>query len=160
MDKVGMKVRFTYGIEEERVLDSIEGFRDIYSNCRGTERRLRGVEARGDACSSGKESSNRRVVRTEAVLGGGWRERRREMGENATFEDFRGGTEEGDGAVGGRDGSRFTGFRDWQNDGLFPDGRHFRLTNRQVKEMSEKRYSPTPKVFKMDHCNRIRTSRS
>ena len=66
----------------------------------------------GDAGNSGKKCGGGGVLWAEAVLGRGGGERGREKGKNTAFEDFRGGTEKGDGAVGSREGGGFVRFRD------------------------------------------------
>ena len=63
-----MKIGVADGIQQERVLDGIESFRDVYGDSRCTERWFRSVEARGDASDGRKESSTGRVVRAETVL--------------------------------------------------------------------------------------------
>ena len=94
------------------------------------------------------------------MLGGGGGERRSEEGEEESFEDFRGRAEEGDGTVRGGDQGGFTGFRDRDYVGLFPDGGEVRVLDREIKERSEERGGASTKMLQVNHCHVVGTGGS
>ena len=85
---------------------------------------------------SGKESGGGGVAWAEAVLGRGGGEGGEE-GQDTAFKNLRGGAKERDGAVGSRDGGRFIGFRDREDEGLLPNRGEVRRLEGMVKEEGE-----------------------
>ena len=81
----------------------------------------------------GEEGGNGGMVRGETVLGGRVRKRGGKEREKKTFEDFRGGTKEGNGAVRGRKGGVFTGFGDGEDQRVLPNCRKIAMLDSEVK---------------------------
>ena len=117
-------------IQEEAVLDCIKCLADIDGDRGSAERRFLLVEASCDASDGRKESSDGGVLGAKTVLGAGRGERRRQERENKTFKNLRGRAKEGDGAVRSRVQGGFTGLRDGNDKGLFPDRGEARGFNR------------------------------
>ena len=138
MDQIRVKVGAADHFQEKAVLDGIEGLADVDSDRGCPERRFSFVEARRDSSDGREESSGSGVAGTESMLGRRRRERRGEKGKDQTLKDFRGGAQEGDGAIRGRREGRFTGLRDGNYKGLFPNGGKVRVFYREVKEGGEK----------------------
>ena len=91
------------------------------------------------------------MVRAKSVLRRTGSEGGREEGEDQTFENFRGSTQERDRAIGKRSISGFARFRDRKDYSLFPHGRKLRLLDRKVAKVGKERYGLPPEVFQMDH---------
>ena len=134
MDQIRVKVGAADHVQEKAMLDSIEGLADVDSDRGCPERRFSFVEARRNSSDGREESSGSGVTGTESMLGRRRRERRGEKGKDQTLKDFRGGAQEGDGAIRGRDVGGFVRFRDGNDSSTFPDGREFSVRDRKIKE--------------------------
>ena len=71
------------------------------------------------------------------MLERGFGEGREEKGTNKAFKNFRGRAEERDRAEGGAEVKGLAGFRDREDEGVFPKGREISVREREVKEVSE-----------------------
>ena len=150
-----MEVGVANLIEEKTMLDGVESFGDVYRDHCRAERRFSFIEAVSDSRDGGEEGCSSRVLGSKAVLGWGRGERRREEGKNKTLKDLRGRAKEGDGAVRGGDRGGFTGLRDGNNKGLFPNRGEVRGLDREVKKRGEVGDGTSTKVdFQRRHFQR------
>ena len=88
-------------LEEEGVVNSVEGLGEVESGGDGAQRRFLLVEAEGNLGGERKEGGGAGVTRSEAVLMQRTRKRMEEEWTDETFEELGGRTEEGNGAVRG-----------------------------------------------------------
>ena len=147
MNQIRVEVGVADLIQEEAVLDSIKRLTDVDGDRGSTERRFLLVETGGDPSDGREESSGGRVAGAETVLRRRRRERRGQEREDKTLKNLRSGAKEGDGAVRGRVQGGFTGFRDRDYEGLFPDRGEVRGLYRKVKERSKEGDGATTEVF-------------
>ena len=142
-----MEVGIADGVEEKRVLDRVESFRNVDGHSSCSKRWFGSIEAIGNARDGWKKGSGSGVVGTETMLRGGGRESRGEKRKDASLQKFGGGAEERDGAIGGRDKGGFVRFRDRDDESLFPDRREVSVEDREVKERGEVRDGTGTEVF-------------
>ena len=106
-----MQISAADGIEQERVLNGIEGLRYVDGDSGCAKWWLWAIETSGNVRHGGKESSGSGVARAEAVLSGRDSERGREERKKQALQDFGGRAEEGDGTIGFGIKGWFSGFR-------------------------------------------------
>ena len=71
------------------------------------------------------------------MLKGGFGKGGKEKRADEAFKDFRGWAKKRDRAVRGAEIKGFTGFRDREDEGVFPEGGEVGMGDREVKEMGK-----------------------
>ena len=120
-EDVRMEIKVGEHFKEYGVIYSIKGLRQISRRDHRAKGRFALVEPSGDFRCEREKGGYGGAAGAKAMLGRGFGKEREEVGTDEAFEDFRGRAEKGDGAEGGAEMEGLTGFRDRENEGMFPD---------------------------------------
>ena len=83
------------------------------------------------------------------MLEGGASKVGKNKGANKTFKEFRGGAKQRDGAERRGKVRGFTRFEDWEDEGLFPEGREVSRAKGKVEKFRKEGNAKGTKVFEM-----------